>query len=398
MTTLFFIVFLDLVGFGMIIPVLPFFAERMGVPEALVIFLFGLYSLGQLVGAPLWGVLSDRIGRRPVLLGTLVGNAAANMLLATAHDGWQLGLSRLAAGLAAGNISTAYAYVTDISDDAARPRMLGYLGAAFGLGFIVGPALGGLMAGGDGADANLARTAHVAAIMSLVAAAATFILLKESHGPAHRAHAAKHPRANHRQMLRRPVLRELLAATLVIVAGVAMMQSTYVLWGASELSLGPRDIGLVFGVIGVIAVVLQGAGIGPLNRRFGARRLTKAGGVLCTLALALLPLTHSLFMSMIPLAIYAVGGAIFMPSISSLVSHTAGSNERGAVMGVFQSSSALGRVLGPFIASAVAALLGLRWPFVVGAIASLGGVALLHHAPVATHVEDAEAMLGDGVH
>ena len=389
MATLFFIVFLDLVGFGMIIPVLPFFAARMGVPEALVIFLFGLYSLGQLVGAPLWGVLSDRIGRRPVLLGTLVANAAANMLLAVAHDGWQLGLSRLVAGLAAGNISTAYAYVTDISDEATRPKLLGLLGAAFGMGFIVGPALGGLLAGGDGADANLARTAHAAAVMSLVAAVATFVFLRESHGPEHRAHAATHPRVNRRQMLNRPVLRELLAATLVIVAGVAMMQSTYVLWGASELSLGPRDIGFVFGTIGVIAVIVQGAGIGPLNRRFGARRLTSAGAGLCTLALALFPLTHSLTMSMIPLSIFAFGSAIFMPSITTLVSHTARSNERGAVMGVFQSSSALGRVLGPFIASGVAGLFGLRWPFVAGAIASLGGVVLLRHAPTASLGYDA---------
>jgi len=382
MRTLFFIVFIDLVGFGMIIPVLPFFAERMGVPESWVIFIFGLYSLGQLVGAPLWGVLSDRIGRRPVLLGTLVANAAANMVLAVASDGWQLGMSRLVAGLAAGNISTAYAYITDISNESERPRMLGLLGAAFGLGFIVGPALGGVLAGGDGADANLARTAHAAATMSLAAAIATFFFLRESHGPEHRTHATVHPRVSRRQLLNRPVLRELLGATLIIVAGVAMMQSTYTLWGASTLSLGPRDIGLAFGFVGVISVAVQAGGISALNRRFGAMRLTRFGGVLCAIALALFPLTNTLAESALPLAIFAVGSALFMPSMSTLVSHTARANERGAVMGVFQSSSALGRVLGPFIASGVAGIAGLRWPFVAGAVASLGGVALLRHAPL----------------
>lgn len=398
MLTLFLIVFLDLVGFGMIIPVLPFFAERMGVPEAWVIFLFGLYSLGQLIGAPLWGTLSDRIGRRPVLIGTLVANTAANMVLAVAHTGWQLGLSRFAAGLAAGNISTAYAYVTDISDEGTRPRMLGLLGAAFGLGFIVGPALGGLLAGGNGADANLARTAHAAAILSLVAAVATFFLLKESHGPEHRARAASHPQVNRRQLVNRPVLRQLLTATLVTVAGVAMMQSTYTLWGASELSLGPRDMGFVFGMIGVIAVSVQAGGIGPLNKRFGARRLTSAGALLCAVALACLPLTNSVLTSLVPLAIFAAGSAIFMPSMTVLVSHTAGSNERGAVLGVFQSSSALGRVIGPFIASVVAGFAGLRWPFVAGAIASFGGVLLLRHAPVAPRIDDQAATADPGLH
>jgi MFS family permease len=306
------------------------------------------------------------------------------MVLAIASDGWQLGLSRFVAGLAAGNISTAYAYVTDISDEKSRPRMLGFLGAAFGLGFIVGPALGGLLAGGNSGDANLARTAHAAALMSLGAAIATFFFLKESHGPEHRAHAATHPRVNRLALLGRPVLRELLAATLVVISGIAMLQSTYVLWGAAELSLGPRDMGLVFGVVGVISVAVQGAAIEPLNRRFGARRLTSVGAVLCSKALVWLPLTHSVWASMAPVVIFATGSGIFMPSISALVSHTARANERGVVMGVFQSSSALGRVIGPFIASAVAAVAGLRWPFIAGAVASLSGVVLLRHAPTAT--------------
>ena len=391
MLTLFFVVFLDLVGFGMIIPVLPFFAGRLGVPDSWVIFLFGLYSLGQLIGAPLWGILSDRVGRRPVLLGTLAANAGANMLLAVAHNGWELGFARLVAGLAAGNISTAYAYVTDVSSDSERPKRLGLLGAAFGFGFIVGPSLGGVLAGRSREGANLSLTAHAAAAMSAVAFIMTYFLLKESHGPEQRAHAALHPRVDRLALITRPILRELLGASLAVVAGVAMMQSTYTLWGAAALGLGPRDLGIVFGFVGVVSVSIQAGAIAALDRRFGAVRLTRAGTICCALAMAMLPLSPSVAVSLVPLALFAGGSAIFMPSITTLVSRTAGPAERGAVMGVFQSASALGRVMGPFVASAVAAMTGLRWPFVAGAAVSLGGLALLRHPPAVA--EDAAVVL-----
>ena len=194
MGTLFFIVFIDLVGFGMIIPVLPFFAQRLGASPSTVIFLFGLYSLGQLFGAPLWGSLSDRIGRRPVLLTTLAANAVANVLLGMASSAFELGASRFVAGLAAGNISAAYAYLTDISSEADRPKALGMLGAAFGLGFILGPALGGILAGNDASGSNLTIVANAAAGLSSLAFLATWFLLKESHGPAHRAAVKAVPR------------------------------------------------------------------------------------------------------------------------------------------------------------------------------------------------------------
>ncbi len=382
MTTIFFIVFLDLVGFGMIIPVLPFFATRLGVPESLVVFLFGLYSLGQLFGSPLWGMLSDRIGRRPVLLVTLAGNALANLALALAVNGWELGAARLAAGLAAGNISTAYAYVTDITTDATRPRALGLLGAAFGLGFIIGPALGGILAGAGESGGSLARTAHAAAIMSALAFTATLFLLRESHGAEHRAQARLQKRPSRWQIMNRPVLRELLAATLLVVAGVAMFQSTFVVWSAEALGVTPRVLGVILGVTGIVSVSIQGGGIGPLTRRFGAGGLTRGGAVLCALSMFLLLFASTLPGTYLPLGVFAVGGAIFVPSISTLVAATAGPTERGAVLGVFQSASASGRVVGPFLASAVVRAGSLKWPFAAGALISLGalGVLRLEHA------------------
>ncbi len=187
MFTLFVVVFLDLIGFGMIIPVFPFYAERVGVEPASVIFFLGLYSLGQLIGAPIWGSLSDRVGRRPVLLATLLANAAASLMLAYSTTGSMLAISRIVAGLAAGNISAAYAYTTDITTDATRPKALGLLGSAFGMGFILGPALGGLLAGSNpNDDGAFARVAYGAAVLSLVAFVLTLFRLPESLPPEQR--------------------------------------------------------------------------------------------------------------------------------------------------------------------------------------------------------------------
>ena len=360
----------------MIIPILPFYADRLGIPASLIIFLFGLYSFGNLIGAPIWGALSDRVGRRPVLLATLAANAGANMLLAVATNGWLLAVSRLVSGLAAGNISTAYAVVADITDETTRPRALGLLGAGFGFGFIVGPALGGLLAGGDESQ-NLARVAHAAAIMSALAFVATLVLLKESHGPEHRAVARAGPRGPQWRLVRRPMLGELLVATLVVIGASAMMQSSYSIWGAVTMGLNPRQMGWIFGYIGVLSVLVQATGIGVLTRRFGQRALTYSGVVALAVSLALLPFLRTALLTLVPMGIYALAAALFQPGLGTMVTELAAPSERGAVLGVFQGMASLGRVVGPLLASGIAALAGLDAPFLVGAAAALVGAWLL---------------------
>jgi MFS family permease len=378
--TLFLVVLLDLIGFGMIIPVFPFYAEQVGVAPASVIFFLGLYSLGQLVGAPIWGAWSDRIGRRPVLLLTLVGNALASLMLAFADSGLTLAVSRVIAGLAAGNISTAYAYTTDITTDQTRAKALGLLGSAFGLGFILGPAIGGLLAGGGDAGAGaggLARVAYGAALLSVVALVLTWARLPESLTPEKRAagHVARVPLG---EAFRRPGLRDLLWATVIIVGAVALLQSTLALWGAEHLGVGPRTLGWIYGFAGVISVAVQGGIIGHLTRRFGAERLARTGTVLIGVGMACVPPVPSIPWLLAALAVFGVGSALFNPSMSGLVAASAAPTERGRILGAYQGAASLGRVIGPFAASGIARVSSLDWPFYVGAVVTIGGVALVH--------------------
>ncbi|MFP5355113.1 MAG: MFS transporter [Gemmatimonadota bacterium] len=327
------------------------------------------------------------MGRRPILLATLAANVLANIVLAFAGNTWQLAASRLVSGLAAGNISIAYAYLADITTDAERPRALGMLGAAFGLGFILGPALGGLLGGAEASAASMSRVALAASCMSALAFVATFVRLRESHGPERRAAAGEHPRGMRWRLLARPALRQLLAVTLIVVGALSMLQGTFSLWAAEDLGVSPRQLGLVFAFIGTIAVTVQGGLIGRLSARFGAERLTRTGILLLATALVFIPLSPNVWLSLIPMAFYGVGSALFSPSVSSLVTRSAGPRERGAVLGLFQGTASLGRVIGPMAASGVSALAGLRAPFWVAAAVSLGGIAMLRPSgdgPVAT--------------
>lgn len=380
MLTLFVIVFLDLIGFGMIIPVFPFYAERTGVDPASVIFFLGLYSLGQLVGSPIWGTLSDRIGRRPVLLITLLGNAAASVMLAFADSGIELAISRVAAGLAAGNVATAYAYATDITTDATRPRALGILGSAFGLGFIAGPALGGLLAGNDAGGDGLVRVAWGAAVMSLIAFVLTLVRLPESLSADVRASSRSRPRPRLASYFARAGLREVLFTTIVVISAVAMFQSTFALWAAEDMDMRPRTLGLVYMFVGIVSVLVQVWLTGPLTKRFGAYVLAQIGIVFAAIGMFAIPFSTHMATLLIALGVFGLGSAILNPTFGNLVAGLADAHERGAALGAYQSAASFGRVIGPFTAAGIATISNLSWPFWVGSVVSLGGIALVRGA------------------
>ncbi|MEI7705333.1 MAG: MFS transporter [Deltaproteobacteria bacterium] len=360
---LFLVVFVDLLGFGMVIPVMPIYAEHLGASEAATGWLSTGYSLMQFVFAPLWGRLSDRIGRRPVLLVSIAMTAVAFLLYGVAGSFVVLLISRLFAGAATANIAIAQAYVADVTPPEGRARGMGMIGAAFGLGFVFGPAVGGLLAGW-----SLAAPGLAAAALSLVNLVAATILLPE---PAQHVAAAR-SRGRVQALLdelRKPGIRRVLFIYLVVTLAFSAMEATYAFLAQRRFGLHERQVGWVFAYIGVIVVLVQGGLIGPLTRRFGEKRLLVVGSLLQGVALAALPFasgTAGLLLASAPLAL---GSGLATPSLMSLLSRFSRAEDQGGTLGIGQSASALGRIIGPLAGTMAFA----SWP----AGPYLGGAALM---------------------
>ena len=381
MLILFLIVFVNLVGFGLIIPLMPFYVERLGASPELITITLGLYSLAQFVAAPIWGRLSDRYGRRPILIVTTAGLGLSYVVLGVADSLWLLIFSRVFGGAMAGNLAAAYAYVTDITTPDTRARGMGLLGAAFGLGFIFGPVIGGILAGPEVATANYVLPAMAAAGLTLLGLLGTVILLPESLTAETRARLSGQPGLELAERLRlisaRRVLTALVVLGFLVTTAWALFETVYALWANRVLSYGPRKIGYTLAYVGVISVLIQGGAIGPLTRRFGERAL----GLVAILAMALgyliIALSATLTGILVSMSFLSAGLALFNPSISSLVSMEASETNRGAVMGIYQSSNSLARVVGPMFSGAVFAQLGYAVPFLIGAVFMLPSLWLL---------------------
>ena len=369
MPTLFLIVFVDLVGFGLVIPLLPFYAVRYAASPQEVTALLAIYSLAQLVTAPLWGRLSDRVGRRPVLLVSLTASALAYLWLGGATALWMLFAARGFAGACAGNIAAAQAYIADVTGPEERARGMGLIGAAFGLGFIIGPALGGLIAGNDPATADTVTPAWVAAGLSVLALCGVLLLLPESLPANLGDRAAGRSRVGAvMDVLSRPILSRLILIFFLVILAFAGMESTFALWAIGQFGWGPRQVGYVFAYVGVLSAVLQGGLIGHLARRFGEERLLLGGLTLIGLGLLVMTLAYNLAALVAAVTALALGMGLTQPSLNSLISRRAGGAEQGEVMGVSQSVASLSRVLGPFAAGFCFAEFGRNAAFLWGAV------------------------------
>ncbi len=338
---LFLVVFVDLLGFGMVIPVMPIYAEHLGASEAATGWLSTGYSLMQFVFAPIWGRLSDRVGRRPVLLVSIAMTAMAFLLYGLAGSFVVLLLSRLFAGAATANIAIAQAYVADVTTPEGRAKGMGMIGAAFGLGFVFGPAVGGLLAG-----YSLAAPGLAAAALSLLNLVGAFFLLPE---PAdHKTAARSRGRFDAlRDEFRKPGIRRILFIYLVVTLAFSAMEATYAFLAHRHFGLNDRHVSWLFTYIGVIVVLVQGGLIGPLTRRFGEKRLLVAGTILQAVGLAALPFSSGVTGLLMASAPLAFGSGLSSPSIMSLLSRYSRAEDQGGTLGIGQSASALGRIVGP---------------------------------------------------
>ncbi|HMI38224.1 MAG TPA: MFS transporter [Steroidobacteraceae bacterium] len=371
--TIFFICAVDVLGFGVIVPLVPYMADRFGAAPWLITAILGSYSLCQLIAAPLWGRLSDRYGRRPILIIGMAGACLSYLLLGFAPGLSWLLLSRMLSGFMAGNISAAMAYAADVSLPEHRARALGTVGAAIAVGFMIGPALGGVLVGNDVRSASFLLPALVSAALSIVAMVLVAVLLRESVGAAERQ--ANRGRAVPATVLHtlaaRPALRWLVLAGVLVTFSQSTLESIVALWGLKRFGVGPRSIGLILFGLAAITVAMQGGLVRVLAPRFGEQRLAIGGIAAYVGGLALAGLAPTLLTAIGGLALCGVGSGAFSPSASALASRQADAGNRGVVMGTYQAGASLARVLGPFSSGFIFGRFGPGAPFLVGALVTL---------------------------
>jgi MFS transporter, DHA1 family, tetracycline resistance protein len=379
---LFVVAVIDILGFGILIPLVPYMADRFGAEPRTITWILGSYSLCQLIAAPFWGRLSDRYGRRPILMSSLAGACVSYAMLAFAHNVEWLLASRMLAGFMAGNLSAAFAYASDVSKPEHRAKSMGMIGAAIGIGFMLGPAIGGALAGDNEDTANFMLPAMLSAALTVVAILLVVFVLPESH-PAHerrKAHEAQG--AGPLQLLaQRPALRFVAAAALLVTIAQGILESIFAIWAMHQFGFGPRTVGLLLFGLAIVAVTMQGGLVRVLAPRIGDVRLATIGVATYVTGMVIVSEAgDALGVAIFGLALCGLGAGAFNPTASAMASKQSRPNDRGSVMGTYQASTSLARVIGPFIAGPVYAMLGPGAPFLAGACLMAPAMWLIWHA------------------
>ena len=368
MLVLLVVVFVNLVGFGVLMPILPFYAEAFHAPVWQVTWMFTAFSVGNFFAEPFWGRLSDRIGRRPILIGTIFCSGLGFIGLAFAPNIWIALLVRLLGGLTTGNLSTIQSYIADITPPRHRAGRIGLLGAAFALGFVAGPAIGGLLARPQDGLAGFHAPLFAAGGLSILASIGVAFLVRESREHPRRSGAEGLKWSLLAEARRHPVLGRALFVTLLYTSAFAAAESTFGLWSQRRFGWGPRELSMCFAAVAVTAALAQAFLTGRLTRRYG-EAMTLAGGLaVISVTLALQPLGAGMDRAVVLLALTVFGQALALPNISALISRTTSPDRQGAMLGLNMSVGAFSRAIGPVAGGALFSLAGPDAPLFAAAI------------------------------
>lgn len=373
---LFLTMFTVMVGFGVIMPILPYYAESMGATATILGLLFAAYSIIQFFFSPIWGQVSDRIGRKPTLLVGLVGFSISFFLFGLATELWMLFAARILGGLlSAATLPTVMAYVADTTDAEHRGGGMGIIGAAMGMGVTFGPVIGGFLG-----EIDPTLPFFFSAALALGVSVVMLFLLPESLTPEARRQARERGRPNTgvRTVLstvRGPLGFIMVLAFLASFAS-ANLEATFALFTEVGLGFGEGELGIVFGVMGITMALTQGLLVGPTISRWGEPRMIQVGLIASAAGFIMLLFTVDLTTVLIVMVIMGIGNAAMRPATTSLVSKRTPSSEQGNMMGVVNSYNSLGRIFGPIAGGLIFDMLGYRSPYIFGAAMFFGAFLL----------------------
>jgi DHA1 family tetracycline resistance protein-like MFS transporter len=369
---IFLIVFLDLLGFGLILPLLPYYAETFNASDTMIGLLVASNAAAQLIGAPLLGRFSDRWGRRPILIISLIGTGLSFILLGIANSLLVLFVSRIFDGLTGANISVAQAYITDVTDESNRAKGLGLVGAAFGLGFILGPATGGLLS-----QFGYAVPAFTASALVAINLVMVIFWLPESLPEEQRQQMASEdqPRITLAAMitaLKRPLSGPLLTTRFIFGLAFSTFQTIFSLYALRRFNLDAQQTGFILAYVGVLSVIVQGGLIGVLTKRFSEKLLIILSVAVMAVSLFAWGFAPSVTALLIILAPTALAGGVLNTVISSALTKTVTRQEVGGLLGLSSSLESLTRVIAPTIGGFLLGQLGTWSPGVFGAVLLVG--------------------------
>ena len=360
-TIIFITIFIDLIGFGIIIPLLPFYAESFGATAFTIGMLSTSFSLMQFVFSPLWGRWSDKIGRKPIILVGLMGSCLSYLVMALAGSLPLLFLGRIIGGIAGANIPTAQAYIADVTTPDNRAKGMGMVGAAFGLGFIFGPALGGVLS-----RISPETPMWFASALCLANFVAAWFLLPESRQANAETKSLGQLEA-FRHAFAKPALLILLSLYFLVTLAFSGFESTFAIFSEATFGFKAATIGFVFTFIGVILALVQGVLVGRVVKVLPERRLVPLALFAIALGIGLIPFAWNVPSLLGALGIMALGMGFNSPALSSMVSRLSDKNDQGGILGLAQSLSSLGRTVGPAWGGYLYDVYGMRTPYLSAA-------------------------------
>lgn len=374
------VIFINMLGFGIVVPLLPFYAKSFDAPAWQIALIFSAYSLGAFFGEPFWGRLSDRIGRKPILIWTITGNCLCYLTLAFAPNVYVAFLIRLAGGLASGNGSVIQGYIADVTPPEQRARRMAWMGAAWNFGLIIGPSVGGLFAHPDAGPIGFQIPLFIASGMSLLCALSIVVFIRESRQRTQLSEQQGSRWAVIGDVVRNPIVSRLMLVSFLVGCAFTGIESTFALWAQQRFDWGPRDIGVCFAVVGVGAGITQMFVTGPLSERFGPGRMLAVGMGITLVCATLQPLSNHPWLTIGLMTLTAIGSSVAFPNIGAMISAAIDPDRQGQTLGLNNAAGAMARVIGPLCAGLAFAEITIHAPFLMGALIQIAALWIVVNA------------------